>query len=166
MCPPVVTRLIIWVSPWMARRWWVAVCCRCSRRRIPVSTGTRATRTTPSSLTATEPCSAPLLMRFVPSLRGKLSSARIRVLHFLTVCSGFFITYMGSALGTSPGRLVETDAGGNIIHEWPEDVDSTVSSVREENILLQSMLIIASSTFLGSSSALTVLALTLRRTSS
>lgn len=29
---------------------------------------------------------------------------------------------MGSAVGTSPGRLVETDAGGHIIHEWPEDV--------------------------------------------
>lgn len=35
---------------------------------------------------------------------------------------GFFITYMGSAVGTSPGRLVETDADFNIIHEWPEDV--------------------------------------------
>lgn len=34
---------------------------------------------------------------------------------------------MGSALGTSPGRLVETDAKGNIIHEWPEDVEGTVS---------------------------------------
>jgi len=42
--------------------------------------------------------------------------------------SGFFITYMGSALGTSPGRLVETDAKGNIIHEWPEDVEGTVRS--------------------------------------
>lgn len=29
---------------------------------------------------------------------------------------------MGSAVGTSPGRLVETDAKGNILHEWPEDV--------------------------------------------
>lgn len=32
---------------------------------------------------------------------------------------------MGSALGTSPGRLVETDAEFNIIHEWPEDVEGT-----------------------------------------
>jgi selenium-binding protein 1 len=40
---------------------------------------------------------------------------------------GFFITYMGSAVGTSPGRLIETDARGNIIHEWPEDVEGTVS---------------------------------------
>jgi len=30
---------------------------------------------------------------------------------------------MGSAAGTSPGRLVETDAEFNIIHEWPEDVE-------------------------------------------
>jgi selenium-binding protein 1 len=34
---------------------------------------------------------------------------------------------VGSAVGTSPGRLVETDAKGNIIHEWPEDVEGTVS---------------------------------------
>ena len=47
----------------------------------------------------------------------------------LTVNSGFFITYMGSALGTSPGRLVETNAKGDIIHEWPEDVEGTVSSL-------------------------------------
>lgn len=33
---------------------------------------------------------------------------------------------MGSAVGSSPGRLVETDAKGNIIHEWPEDVEGTV----------------------------------------
>lgn len=38
---------------------------------------------------------------------------------------------MGSALGTSPGRLIETDAGGNIIHEWPEDVEGTVSAVHQ-----------------------------------
>lgn len=43
--------------------------------------------------------------------------------------SGFFITYMGSAVGTSPGRLIETDAGGHIIHEWPEDVEGTVSAL-------------------------------------
>lgn len=46
---------------------------------------------------------------------------------------GFFITYMGSALGTSPGRLVETDAHGNIIHEWPEDVPGVVSVQRLAN---------------------------------
>lgn len=33
---------------------------------------------------------------------------------------GFFIAYMHSAAGTSPGRLVETDAEFNIVHEWPE----------------------------------------------
>ncbi|KAF2733271.1 hypothetical protein EJ04DRAFT_495619 [Polyplosphaeria fusca] len=45
---------------------------------------------------------------------------------------GFFITYMGSALGTSPGRLVETDANFNIIHEWPEDVSSTLNILGEQ----------------------------------
>lgn len=39
---------------------------------------------------------------------------------------GFFYTYMGSAVGTSPGRLVETDENYNIIHQWPEDVDGTL----------------------------------------
>ncbi|KAH7124110.1 hypothetical protein B0J11DRAFT_331026 [Dendryphion nanum] len=45
---------------------------------------------------------------------------------------GFFITYMGSAVGTSPGRLVETDANFNIIHEWPEDVGSTLNILGEQ----------------------------------
>lgn len=39
---------------------------------------------------------------------------------------GFFYTYMGSAVGTSPGRLVETDENYNIIHQWPEDVAGTL----------------------------------------
>lgn len=66
-------------------------------------------------------------MRFEPSLKGmsQLQAQRMkRANHYMY--SGFFITYMGSALGTSPGRLVETDAGGNIIHEWPEDVKGLV----------------------------------------
>ncbi|XXG96161.1 hypothetical protein Hte_002440 [Hypoxylon texense] len=45
---------------------------------------------------------------------------------------GFFITYMGSALGTSPGRLVETDAEFNIIHEWPENVDGLLNVLGEQ----------------------------------
>ncbi|PSN59536.1 hypothetical protein BS50DRAFT_614531 [Corynespora cassiicola Philippines] len=45
---------------------------------------------------------------------------------------GFFITYMGSAVGTSPGRLVETDADYNIIHEWPEDVEGTLNILGEQ----------------------------------
>ncbi|KAJ4296303.1 hypothetical protein N0V90_006348 [Kalmusia sp. IMI 367209] len=45
---------------------------------------------------------------------------------------GFFITYMGSAVGTSPGRLVETDANFNIIHEWPEDVSGTLNIIGEQ----------------------------------
>ena len=46
--------------------------------------------------------------------------------------SGFFITYMGSAAGTSPGRLVETNAAGDIIHEWPEDVAGTLNVLGEQ----------------------------------
>ncbi|CAJ0545005.1 Ff.00g085000.m01.CDS01 [Fusarium sp. VM40] len=45
---------------------------------------------------------------------------------------GFFITYMGSAVGTSPGRLIETDANGDIIHEWPEDVESTLNVLEKQ----------------------------------
>ncbi|RKU44662.1 hypothetical protein DL546_003235 [Coniochaeta pulveracea] len=45
---------------------------------------------------------------------------------------GFFITYMGSAVGTSPGRLVETDAQGSILHEWPEDVNGLVNILGEQ----------------------------------
>ncbi|KAG8411382.1 hypothetical protein J3458_015442 [Metarhizium acridum] len=45
---------------------------------------------------------------------------------------GFFITYMGSAVGSAPGRLVETDAKGNIIHEWPEDVAGTLNILGEQ----------------------------------
>ncbi|PWN43935.1 hypothetical protein IE81DRAFT_287912 [Ceraceosorus guamensis] len=37
---------------------------------------------------------------------------------------GFFITYMGSAAGTSPGRLVETNADFDIIGQWPQSLDS------------------------------------------
>lgn len=39
---------------------------------------------------------------------------------------------MGSAVGTSPGRLIETDADFNIIHEWPEDVEGTLNILGEQ----------------------------------
>ena len=39
---------------------------------------------------------------------------------------------MGSAVGTSPGRLIETDAEFNIIHEWPEDVEGTLNILGEQ----------------------------------
>lgn len=41
---------------------------------------------------------------------------------------------MGSALGTSPGRLVETDANFDIINEWPAltDVDSTLNILGQQ----------------------------------
>lgn len=35
-------------------------------------------------------------------------------------------------MGTSPGRLVETDANFNIIHEWPEDVSSTLNILGQQ----------------------------------
>jgi hypothetical protein len=37
-----------------------------------------------------------------------------------------------AAVGTSPGRLVETDADFNIIHEWPEDVEGTLNVLGEQ----------------------------------
>jgi len=51
----------------------------------------------------------------------------------LTFARGFLITYMGSAAGTSPGRLVETDADYNIINEFPAvtDVAGTLNVVEE-----------------------------------
>lgn len=39
---------------------------------------------------------------------------------------------MGSAVGTSPGRLIETDAEFNIIHEYPEDVEGTLNILGEQ----------------------------------
>lgn len=45
---------------------------------------------------------------------------------------GFFFTYMGSAAGTSPGRLVETDANYNIIHQFPEDVPGLLSVIEQQ----------------------------------
>ena len=39
---------------------------------------------------------------------------------------------MGSAVGTSPGRLIETDADFNIIHEWPEDVEGTLNILEQQ----------------------------------
>ncbi|OBT97007.1 hypothetical protein VE01_04917 [Pseudogymnoascus verrucosus] len=44
---------------------------------------------------------------------------------------GFFITYMGSTVGTSPGRLVETDKDFNIIAEHPQDLASTINILGE-----------------------------------
>lgn len=72
----------------------------------------------------------PYRPKFDHSNRGVLSSIvdEIRA----KPDGGFFITYMGSAAGTAPGRLVETDAAGNIIHEWPEDVDSTLNILGEQ----------------------------------
>lgn len=39
---------------------------------------------------------------------------------------------MGSAVGTSPGRLVETDSDFNIIHQFPEDVPGLLNVLGEQ----------------------------------
>lgn len=67
---------------------------------------------------------------FKKSNRGVLSSITDEIR--AKPDGGFLITYMGSAVGTSPGRLVETDANFNIIHEWPEDVDGTLNILGEQ----------------------------------
>ncbi|KAK4127026.1 hypothetical protein N657DRAFT_566176 [Parathielavia appendiculata] len=74
--------------------------------------------------------SNPYRPKFLKSNRGILSSIvdEIRA----KPEGGFYITYMGSAVGTSPGRLVETDADFNIIHEWPEDVGSVLNILGEQ----------------------------------
>ncbi|KAF2187127.1 hypothetical protein K469DRAFT_686327 [Zopfia rhizophila CBS 207.26] len=74
--------------------------------------------------------SDPYAPKFVKSNRALLSSITDEIR--AKPDGGFFITYMGSAVGSSPGRLVETDADFNIIHEWPEDVDSTLNILGEQ----------------------------------
>ena len=75
--------------------------------------------------------SEPYRPKFDHSNRGVLSSI-VDEIRAKPDGDGFFITYMGSAAGTAPGRLVETDAAGNIIHEWPEDVPSTLNILGEQ----------------------------------
>jgi hypothetical protein len=74
--------------------------------------------------------SNPYRPTFKKSNRGVLSSIvdEIRA----KPDGGFFITYMGSAVGTSPGRLVETNANFDIIHEWPEDAAGTLNILGQQ----------------------------------
>ncbi|KAL2162092.1 hypothetical protein VTH06DRAFT_7877 [Thermothelomyces fergusii] len=74
--------------------------------------------------------SNPYRPKFLKSNRALLSSITDEIR--AKPDGGFFITYMGSALGTSPGRLVETDAEFNIIHEWPEDVEGTLNILGQQ----------------------------------
>ncbi|KAK7699250.1 hypothetical protein SLS57_012436 [Botryosphaeria dothidea] len=74
--------------------------------------------------------SDPYHPKFLKSNRGILGSITDEIR--AKPDGGFFITYMGSAVGTSPGRLVETDADFNIIHEWPEDVEGTLNILGEQ----------------------------------
>jgi hypothetical protein len=92
------------------------------------------TRIDPLSCTATELYCPRSPMRFVPSLAGASQNTISTVkIDELTVSRGFLITYMGSAAGTSPGRLVETDANYNIIGEFPAvtDVPGTLNVVED-----------------------------------
>lgn len=72
----------------------------------------------------------PYRPKFLKSNRAILSSIADEVR--AKPDGGFFITYMGSALGTTPGRLIETDANFDIIHEWPEDVEGTLNILGEQ----------------------------------
>jgi hypothetical protein len=74
--------------------------------------------------------SDPYAPKFLKSNRALLSSITDEIR--AKPDGGFFITYMGSAVGTSPGRLVETDANFDIIHEWPEDVAGTLNILGEQ----------------------------------
>jgi hypothetical protein len=75
----------------------------------------------------------PYQPKFLKSNRGILASIvdEIRA----KPDGGFFITYMGSAVGTAPGRLIETDANFDIIAEWPAltDVSSTLNILGEQH---------------------------------
>ncbi|KAI4240280.1 MAG: hypothetical protein L6R40_005216 [Gallowayella cf. fulva] len=44
---------------------------------------------------------------------------------------GFLITYMGSAAGTSPGRLVETNSQGDIIGQFPQDAAGNANILKD-----------------------------------
>ncbi|KAL2172114.1 hypothetical protein VTG60DRAFT_115 [Thermothelomyces hinnuleus] len=74
--------------------------------------------------------SNPYRPKFLKSNRALLSSITDEIR--AKPDGGFFITYMGSAVGTSPGRLVETDAEFNVIHEWPEDVEGTLNILGQQ----------------------------------
>ncbi len=65
--------------------------------------------------------SNPYRPQFLKSNRAFLSAVTDEVVG--KPDGGFFITNMGSASGRSPGRLIETDANLNIIHEWPDDAN-------------------------------------------
>lgn len=80
---------------------------------------------------ATERCCHPSQMRSVQSQMG-MSENKLSSAHMLTLLSGFLITYMGSAVGTSPGRLVETDANFNIIAEHPKDIAGLANIAGEQ----------------------------------
>ncbi|KAJ5239123.1 hypothetical protein N7468_003742 [Penicillium chermesinum] len=74
--------------------------------------------------------SDPYRPKFLKSNRGVLASIADEVR--AKPDGGYFITYMGSAVGTAPGRLIETDENFNIIHEWPEDVDGLLNILGEQ----------------------------------
>ena len=148
--------LTILVPRWTGRPSSVAACCLCWRHKIRRITLTPQTRIALPSRRATVLSCLLSLMKYVLSLTGKWTFVAClyrlcTYLHFLIVDSSsltwavsifipFFIFQDNNlywlshvaALGTSPGRLVETDAEFNIIHEWPEDVKGTLNILGEQ----------------------------------
>jgi hypothetical protein len=101
-------------------------------RRILRTILTLATPIDQPSSTATEQYCPRSPMKSGPSQTGKAQPLQA-ISKKLTFSRGFLITHMGSAAGTSPGRLVETDANYNIINEFPAvtDVAGTLNVVEE-----------------------------------
>lgn len=106
---------------------------------LTMLTATRTLRTTSIPLTRinrslrsrTVLFSHPSLMRFALSPMAAFSSP-IWAVSVLISASHDGTDLDTAAVGTSPGRLVETDANFNIIHEWPEDVESTLNILGEQ----------------------------------
>lgn len=72
-----------------------------------------------------------LTLRAAVSLSLTWAVSGVESRGFPTLCTEHFT----AAVGTSPGRLVETDANFDIIHEWPEvtDVSSTLNILGEQH---------------------------------
>jgi hypothetical protein len=74
--------------------------------------------------------SNPYRPKFLKSNRALLASIADEIR--TTPEGGFLITYMGSAVGTSPGRLVEFDSNFDIIAQHPEDIAGNLNILGEQ----------------------------------
>jgi WD40 repeat protein len=74
--------------------------------------------------------SNPYRPKFLKSNRALLASIADEIR--TTPEGGFLVTYMGSAVGTSPGRLVEFDSNYNIIAQHPEDLAGQLNILGEQ----------------------------------